>query len=694
MDQAEFGMDFIQSVHARKESTGVYFQDAFFEVFGEFLVESGELDECNRSFFENARGMRVDGFGGDPIDTEGKLSLIILDPQPKADSGNLTKTEMERVFRRLENFLRAALDETLLGTLEESIEAWQLADLINERWRRRTIKGVRLLLLSNRPLSGRVDRKEAGDLNGVPLTYSVWDIGRLHRLVESGQEREDLEIDFSGEFGGGIPALRADVPDAGYEAYLAVMPARQLAEVYDKWGARLLEQNVRVFLQARSKVNKGIKRTLENEAEMFFAYNNGIAATAEEVVTTSGPGGMEITKVRNLQIVNGGQTTASIHRGLSDGTADLSKVFVQLKLALVKPEEVKEIVPLISRYANTQNRVSEADFFSNHPFHVRIEEMSRRIFTPQKQGEFRQTRWFYERARGQFNDARGYLTKRERREFDSVHPRSQMFTKTDLAKFVNVWRGIPHIVSRGAQKNFAEFATHIAREWEADPKRFNELYFKHAVAKAIVFRSMERLTSNADWYPGGFRANIVAFSISRLAKAFEEQGLAPDFGPVWEAQEWPGPMEEILNRIGRAVTEILGAPPEGIANVTEWAKKPHCWERVQTIPVARAELLPISIPTSEKKSREREANRTQTMVDGIQAQMFVVGLGPEVWGEMLTWAEAKKLLSPKQRGIMQVCARPGGVPSELQSVAAVEAMRTLHEEGCTHGVEEAKAAGL
>ena len=134
---------------------------------------------------------------------------------------------------------------------------------------------------------------------------------------------------------------------------------------------------------------------------MFFAYNNGLSATAEDVELRHREGIVEISALKNLQIVNGGQTTASIHSAYRK-KLDLSDVFVQVKLSIVEPADVAEIVPLISEFANTQNRVSAADFFSNHPFHVRIEQISRRILAPSADGSFTQSKWFYERARGQY----------------------------------------------------------------------------------------------------------------------------------------------------------------------------------------------------------------------------------------------------------------------------------------------------
>ena len=215
-------------------------------------------------------------------------------------------------------------------------------------------------------------------------------------------------------------------------------------------GARLLEQNVRVFLQARGNVNRGLRNTISNYPEMFFAYNNGITATAESIETVASPNGLLLTGMRNFQIVNGGQTTASIHAALRNREVDLDRVFVQMKLSIVNSDRALEIVPKISEYANTQNRVSAADFFSNHPFHIRMEGFSRRLYAPSRDGTFRQSKWFYERARGQYQDARGRLTQAERRRFDLEYPKPQMFTKTDLAKFLNVWRDKPDVVSRGS----------------------------------------------------------------------------------------------------------------------------------------------------------------------------------------------------------------------------------------------------
>ena len=372
IDLSEFHTEVFQDIHGRADAQGMLAEDTFFEVFCEPLIDAGELETADRVYYSSPRGIRVDGYGGDPIAADGVLSLVISDFNQSSQHETLTATRMDSAFRRLSNFVERSLRDDFRKALEESSPAFGLADLIGTRWR--SINRIRLFLISNRVLSTRVDGREAGELNGTPVTYSVWDLGRIHRFVTSGREREDIVVDLE-NYGGSIVVLPAHLQEADYEAYLAVVPGSQLAEIYERWGPRLLEQNVRVFLQARNKVNRGIRGTIEHDPNMFFAYNNGITATAESVVTSTETRGLVLTRMRNFQIVNGGQTTASIHAAMRTKKVSLENVFVQMKLTIVDHSSAQEVVPKISEYANSQNRVSAADFFSNHPFHVRMEKV-------------------------------------------------------------------------------------------------------------------------------------------------------------------------------------------------------------------------------------------------------------------------------------------------------------------------------
>ena len=686
IELAEYHEELFQEIHGVADADGRFVEDAFFEVFTEALTDAGEIETADRVHHVSPRGIRVDGYGGDPLASDGVLSLIIADFNQAQEVATLTATDMNAIFRRLFNFLERSLDASFRNSLEESAPVFGLADHIATRWS--SVSKVRLFLISNRVLSSRVDGREAGELKGVPITYSVWDLGRIHRYATSGHEREEIMVNLD-EFGGPLMLLPAHMEMADYESYLTVLPGGHLARIYDRWGSRLLEQNVRVFLQARGNVNRGIRNTIESTPEMFFAYNNGITATAESVETVESPNGLLLTGMRNFQIVNGGQTTASIHAALRNREVDLGRVFVQMKLSIVDPDRALEIVPKISEYANSQNRVSAADFFSNHPFHVRMEGFSRRLYAPSSDGSFRQSKWFYERARGQYQDARGHLSQADRRRFDLEYPKKQVFTKTDLAKFLSVWHEKPHVVSRGAQKNFADFASSIGREWDGNSDGFNEMYYREAVAKAIVFRSVESLVTQQPWYQGGYRANVVAYAIAKLAHDVGQSRASIDFDRIWQGQElYPG-LQETFSVAAKAVNDVIVDAPDSMRNVTEWAKQEACWNRVKQMDVEWPEALKGDLISSDDLTDERRtAVKDQRMLNGIEAQTIVFQTGSDFWSDVKEWGLSKGLLSPDDTGILDVARSvPDRIPSERQSIRAIEVLRRLHEEGCQLGID-------
>ena len=681
IDVSEFHEELFQEIHGVADAEGKFAEDAFFEVFTNSLTDAGELETADRIQHISPRGIRVDGYGGDPLVSDGILSLIIADFNQAQTIESLTATELAAIFRRLWNFLSSSLDPAFRNNLEESAPAFGLADLIATRWP--SIGRVRLILISNRMLSARVDGRDADELQGTPVTYNVWDLGRLYRYEMSGHEREDIEVELS-EYGSPPVLLPAHLQQDDYESYLAVIPGKQLAQIYDRYGSRLLEQNVRVFLQARGSVNRGIRNTLENDPGMFFAYNNGITATAESLETVGSSQGLLLKSMRNFQIVNGGQTTASIHAALRNKQVDLDKVFVQMKLSIVEPKRALEVVPKISEYANSQNRVNAADFFSNHPFHVRVEGFSRRLYAPSMDGSFRQSRWYYERARGQYQDARGNLTQAERRRFDLECPKRQLFTKTDLAKFINVWNGKPHIVSRGAQKNFADFAVYIGREWERNSDNFNEMYFREVIAKAIIFKSTEKLVSEQSWYQGGYRANVVAYAISKLAHDVERTGGWIDYESIWRAQTISENLREALRISATGAHDVILSTPPGMRNVSEWAKQQACWSQVRDLDIhSESPLLGQLLSKDQHTSATRAAMKDQRELNGIEAQTAVVNAGASFWQEARDWGETKGILSGMESGILEVAiAIPSKLPSEKQALRTIEILRRLNEQGC------------
>ena len=270
-------------------------------------------------------------------------------------------------------------------------------------------------------------------------------------------------------------------------------------------------------------------RTIRDEPNRFFAYNNGITATARSIIAEDKPSGLFITRIKGFQIVNGGQTTASLWRASQeDPPPDLDSVYIQMKLSAVDEEATGNLVARIAEYSNTQNRINAADLTSNHPFQIQFERLSRDTWAPQKAGELTPTKWFYERARGQWNVAQAKLSTTEKKKFKAVHPTPQKFTKTDLAKYENVWDAEPHSVQLGAQKNFALYMERISEEWDAHPDAIDREYFQRAVARALLFKSTERMVSRQEWY-GGYRANIVGYTLSIVSALGKRRDKTVDF---------------------------------------------------------------------------------------------------------------------------------------------------------------------
>jgi hypothetical protein len=677
----EFFHDFRQEMLAGAEANSTYQLEAFMEAASTELVETGFSEGFEHCHYRSPRGgMRIGGFW---FNDEGGLDLFVADFDCRRELETLTRTDVDAIFRRARSFLESSLD----GTLEPDVTTPEYGLVRQIADRRAMLRQVNFHLVSERVLSDRFQGIPDGEVGGVRVTHHIWDMARFQRQRTSRGHKEPLDIDFVELFGRGISCLPANLGSGSYHSYLVVIPATVLAGLYDRYSARLLEQNVRTFLQARAQVNKGIRATILNEPGMFFAYNNGITATAQEVETRKTEDGLEIVRLRDLQIVNGGQTTASLFHTQRRDKADLTGIFVQMKLSVIDSEQSEMVVPRISEYANTQNRVNAADFFSNHPFHVRMAEFSRRIWAPPQQGAQRETKWFYERARGQYVDAQSKLTPGEQKRFKAEYPKTQMLTKTDLAKFENVFDDHPRWVNLGSQKNFARYAHRIGKEWEKSSDGFNEFYFRRAIARGILFRATEKLVSSQPWYNGGYRANIVAYTLSMLGEITKRRHLGVDYQRIWSSQSLDGITTDALVTIATAVNEEITHPPAGISNISEWAKREACWTRLAAKADEIAALLPDEFWASlasadETKEEAKTARQTQKIDNGIEAQRQVIAIPAAVWESLSGQLKARRLLTPKEQGVVNIASQmPAKIPTESQSRVLLGVLEKSRAEG-------------
>ena len=658
----EFAESLLQDVVAEANiaEDGAMLPTAFTEFAIAAMTEAADWPE-GTACYHRQRGAEVSAWGWDAA--TGTLNLAVTRFGGSGAVERLPKSEAEVSLRRLRKFLELAAGD-LHQELEESSPAFDAAYRINRSLS--SISRVRLYLLTDMITS--LDGVEETAFDDIAVSQHVWDLERLHRLFSSGREREQIDVDLVELIGEGLPFLEAPSSDPNLQSYLLVIPGQALADLYSEYGPQLLELNVRSFLQARGKVNRGIRQTVIDQPERIFAYNNGISATASAIRVDQKPGELpRLIGLTDLQIVNGGQTTASIATVHSKDRISVGDVSVQAKLTVVPADKVSEIVPLISRYSNSQNKVSEADLTANHPYHVQIEKLSRSVWAPAPEGAgHRETRWFYERARGQYNDALSReRTPARKRDFRQVHPNAQKFTKTDIAKFENTWRMKPHLVGRGAQKNFVEFMLGFENQEVASP---GIEHFQQLCAKAIMYRTAEKIVARQQF--GGWRANIVTYTLSVINRRTKNQ---LDLLSIWRSQTVGPALAEAIESLSHQTHAFITNPPGG-QNIGEFCKKEVCWktfrEMDHEIPSLRSELV--------------SGNRPNVTTSSADVSIIT----QEQWTLTAEWIAAEQLLPSRLGSLARSLARTTWLKRDLsdaQVKAAADLITRAQEVGFTIG---------
>lgn len=598
----EFHQNLVQTILSDTQSRGLTKSKSFFENVCKELVEIAELTRNYTEAEYTKRGMEVYGYDYD--DEREILALITQVFFQEESIQTLNLEEIETKFKRLKTFLTKCA-QLLHKEMEEGYEHYSMAYAIYQFLEQGKINKIRLLLISDGKATRNLKEIPNEYFKDIEIEHRVIDIEYLYKTYASQNASGDFEVELK------IPALKVD-SFKDYESYLAVMDANTLVGIYDKYGQRLLERNIRTFLQFRGNVNKGLRNTIESVPHKFFAYNNGITAVASGVeIDMQG----NITKIQNFQIVNGGQTASAIYASYKNAKSDISSVYVQMKLSVVINEKDQDgFVVKVAEYANTQNKVNKSDFFSNSPFHKEFKDYSRRVWAPAIGGSQRRTHWFYERVRGEYLNEQAYLTQAQKNKFQLENPKNQVIDKTFLAKSEMAWLQKPHIVSKGAQDGFSEFAKEITSRLEKDALHITEMYFKEAVAKIIIFKALEKLVSNAGWYDGGYRAQIVAYALSYLSYYLTKTNQHLNFLLIWENQCVNDNLLEVLNVIAQNIYKSIINPPEGNANVGQWCKKELCWKSIKNKEINFIISDDLLINTDDKRSILRDSKKLQNLI--------------------------------------------------------------------------------
>lgn len=682
----EFRKALLDEVSLASEANSDLRYISFVNVFTEYLADAGFISDFTcahyrRPYKIGRKNARVDGYCENIF--EETISLVVADFYDQPEPITLTKTDALQSFRECLTFVEESFRGTIKADIDKSDPIYYLFQMLYQGRMQGIIRKVKVFLISDKIRSAAAKTVDPVEVDRITVEFGIWTIDRLYENIRN--EGETRVIQFSDY---GSEPVKCLLIDSGvFPGYMCAMPGDLLANLYEQHDTELLEGNIRSFLSTKVAVNSGIRKTIINEPNKFFIYNNGISATATEVKTIVKDGQSFLTGIVDFQIVNGGQTTASLYNSRYKDKADLSTIYVPMKLTVVEKEKSKEVIPLIAEYANTQNKVNSADFFSNHEFCIKMERYSRSCRVAPQNGAQYDTFWFFERAKGQYTQAQIGKTAAQIREFKLRYPKNQLFTKTDLAKFRNSWACMPDVVSKGAQTNFQKFADDVKKHYEEKSNEYNEKYFKDTVALGLLFHATEALVSVQEWYQQGYRAQIVTYSVALLSKLLAKQypGYLLDLQRIWRDQSIPQVVLKELITITRLVNESINDPDRQTVNVTQWCKRAECWKRMQEQCQYQLNrnILDACIDREEEMAEKAYARKGSKEEASILAETEVFQYGAENWKRLSEFVYERKLISSsKQIAALKIATQiPQKLPDSTQATILINMLEQALNEG-------------
>ncbi len=643
----EYREQFIDDLRFDAEHEGTDAETQFISKTLEQLEDIGELNDPMPMSIEikgkRNRLMVFDAYAYD--DADSALCLITSDfTNEKNISETLTNSRIDEIVKCMENFVDESEHGHMIDYCDDSDPAIILAREFHKRIGKSMIDTeimrFKFFIISDKVLSKQVKNVSREDFLGRPVELNVWTLERFFQTFQT-DTSEIIEVD-TADFGcDGIQCLRANLgDDVPYDAFMGIVPGKFLADIYLKYGSKLLQGNVRAFLSVRGKVNKGIRSTIINSPSNFFTYNNGIAVVARSVEFSND--GTEIIHLSDPQIINGGQTTASLANAVikKEDKYGMDNIFVPMKLTVLnivdemskeQINQYNEITRTISECANSQNSVSTADFFSNHPFHVMMEKLSKKVMAPPVNGNPYQTIWFYERSRGKWEQEQMKMTPAQRQLFCEKNPKRQVVKKEKLAKCLNTIYMNPNQVCQSSAINFSKFADAIDKMYDDHRDDINEEFFKKSIDSVIIFDNLDLMISNAPWYPkGGNKAQITPYTISKLMTLIPKNKDL-DWKTIWQKQDLYVALAEELMRLSYVTHKFLLDEANG-GLVRTIARTGKVWEEFKKVKYNLSdEFIVTLISKEETKQEERAANRAHKFNTDIDNSMEVFNLGYSYW---------------------------------------------------------------
>lgn len=661
MDIEEYRKQFIEELRFNAEHEGTDAETQFINKTLDDLEDIGELHDPMPMSVEmkgkRGRIMAFDAYAYDEADSA--LVMIACDFHNELDNVyTLTNSRIDELFIRMRNFIDESVNGHMSDYCDDSDAALGLSKELSKRIGKNLmtseIMRFKFVIISNAVLSNQVKNLSRESFLERPVEMNVWTLERFFQTYISNTS-EIVEFETS-EFGcNGIQCVKADLGGHNeHDSYLGIVPGQFLADIYLKYGSKLLQGNVRAFLSVRGKVNKGIRTTIINEPQNFFTYNNGIAVVARSVKFS--PDGSKVIYFRDPQIINGGQTTASLANAIikKEARNGMANLYVPMKLTVLNVEEemseeqiekYNEITRTISECANSQNAVSGADFFSNHPFHRKMEELSRKVMAPPVGGNPYQTIWFYERSRGKWEQEQMKMTPAQKKKFCDQYPKNQVIKKEKLAKCLNTIYMNPQQVCQSSAINFTRFADTIEKLWEESKDSINDVFFKKSVCSVIIFDTLDSMIGKSEWYPkGGNKAQITPYAISKLMTLIPK-GYDLDWKTIWQKQSLYPALADELMRLAFVAHEFLLEQAQG-GIVRTISRTLKVWDNFKKLEYKLSDDFVSSLVSmTETKVEEQAAKRAHRFDAKIDASVEVFNLGKDYWMNVYNDLSKNNLLS-------------------------------------------------
>lgn len=711
----EFKVDFDEQLqmsnHPKDELTNIVVQ---------YIQGVGDVNQVNICSFEGKNGVALDGWGfsGDEDTTTIDLFLTLYVDPEKGDK--LSDKDLDKHFNWLQRFYDQSLSGSIYSKIEDNkSDLKEVADLINKTDK---IDRIRLFILTNAIVSLDYEKSPTELENSTTCEYYVWDARRIMQQDNIISGRSPIVVDFEGDYNCTLPCVKMPDVSEKVTCYLCIIPGIVLSQVYNKYHQQILEMNVRTFLQFKGASNKGIRNTLighkataaeirkgledvEAEPDMFFAYNNGISATAADVDLNEEK--TAISKIKSWQIVNGGQTTAAISAVMKMKDTNINKlasVFVAMKISVInKPNEIQTIVPKISRFANTQSAIKKSDYNINEKFLVELERCSREEWVLNSSNK-PVSKWFFERTRGQYLDkAKRTPNAAAEREFYAEYPKEQMFDKTFLSKYMTAWDQNPAMVCKGGENNYGQFFDKMKRS----AVTFDATRYHRTIAKAILFKALDAYYGKDGVALAGYKSNIVAYTMAALSYISRKE---LDLDAIWREQSVISPAvsneltisiysvyaklvngnEHISYKIKESYTDANGKrrnkfttkeiPAEDLEklratklygilllaknihtlvydhivkvnegeNINEWSKKPICWDSLKVIIDKEGDKygVPANLLSATGNTDIEVTEGQQKVIDELMS------LDYEIFYSINKWDKSVSKLTPKEQAFI------------------------------------------